>query len=500
MRKTIWNAGLTAFFAAALLWTFPLTLQAAPVLPAGLSADGQSLAGQTVEEAQETLQKYIDSMKGQKITLAVDGREVETTAEELGFHWSNTDVVEKAAEQYAGGSLVKQYMTQKDLSEAPVELTLETGVDSGKVSIFVDKHCEGVNAEPQNASITRQDGAFVITDSVVGKTVDIEATEGALNEALKDGLKEPVFAEAVIKEEQPEITSDDLAGIQDVLGTCTTDFSSSGASRSTNLKVGAEKLNGHVLMPGDVLSGYECLQPFTTANGYRTASAYENGRVVDSIGGGVCQLATTLYDASLAAELEIVQRQNHSMIVDYVKPSMDAAIAGTVKDIKIKNNYDTPIYVEGYTEGKKLTFTIYGKESRPENRTVQYVSETVGTTSPGDPQLVVDNSLAPGARVKVQSSHTGRRSRLWKVVTVDGQEQERTLVSEDTYYASKAIYRVGPEAPAVAEEPSSAEENVVQAPVTGVDGGPGVSPQPAPEAPAPETSPAPAAEPASEAA
>lgn len=88
------------------------------------------------------------------------------------------------------------------------------------------------------------------------------------------------------------------------------------------------------------------MAPFTLENGYASAGAYENGRVVDSIGGGVCQIATTLYDASLYAELEITQRQNHSMSVSYVKPSMDAAIAGTYKDIKVTNPYDTPIYIE----------------------------------------------------------------------------------------------------------------------------------------------------------
>ena len=285
-----------------------------------------------------------------------------------------------------------------------------------------------------------------------------------------------------------------------MLGTYTTDFSSSGAARSTNLAVGAAKINGHVLMPGDVLSGYECLQPFTTANGYKTAAAYENGQVVDSIGGGVCQLATTLYNASLEAEVEIVQRQNHSMIVTYVKPSRDAAIAGTYKDIKIQNNYSTPIYVEGYTSGRKLTFTIYGKETRPANRKVEYVSETLGSTSPGEPQLIVDNTLAPGARVKVQSSHTGLRSRLWKVVTVDGVEQERTLLNKDTYNASKAIYRVGPDLPVALPVVPDVTAPVDTAPaetapaetasVTGVEGGPGVT-QPAPEAaPAPEANPA----------
>ena len=236
-------------------------------------------------------------------------------------------------------------------------------------------------------------------------------------------------------------------------------------------------------MPGEVLSGYECLQPFTIENGYKTAAAYENGQVVDSIGGGVCQIATTLYDAALQAEMEIVQRQNHSMIVTYVKPSMDAAIAGTYKDIKIKNNYSTPVYIEGYTSGKKLIFTIYGKDTRPSGRQVEYVSETVGTTNPGEPQMITDNSLAPGAKVKVQSAHTGYRSRLWKVVTVDGVEQERTLLNEDTYNASKAIYRVGPAqaAPVPAPEP--------QAPATTPETGENNTPEPAQTEPA-QTEPA----------
>ena len=98
----------------------------------------------------------------------------------------------------------------------------------------------------------------------------------------------------MVAEKQPDIVEEDLASIGDVLGTFTTDFSSSGSSRSGNLSNGASKINGHVLMPGETLSGYECMHPFTTANGYYTAAAYEGGRVVDSIGGGVCQIATTL--------------------------------------------------------------------------------------------------------------------------------------------------------------------------------------------------------------
>ena len=137
--------------------------------------------------------------------------------------------------------------------------------------------------------------------------------------------------------------------------------------------------------------------------------------------------------------------------------------------------------------------TIYGKETRPANRQVEYISETLGSTSPGEPQLIVDNSLAPGARVKVQSSHTGLRSRLWKVVTVDGVEMERTLLHTDSYNASKAIYRVGPTPVAAPVETAPAPSEAVQPtepqPVEGVNGGPGVTAAPVPEtaAPAPET-------------
>ena len=161
----------------------------------------------------------------------------------------------------------------------------------------------------------------------------------------------------------------------------------------------------------------------------------------------MCQIATTLYNAALFAELEITQRQNHSMVVSYVPPSNDAAIAGTYKDIKVTNPYDTPVYVEAGTSGRTLTFTIYGKETRPANRTLKFKSETLSVQDPGEPITRVDPSLAPGARVRVQSSHRGLRSRLWKCVYIDGVETEKTLLHTDTYNASKAVYRVGPEAP-----------------------------------------------------
>ena len=465
-------------------------------IPQGIYVGDYNLGGLTKEEAEKLVSENVEKQKDQVIVLDINGTQAETTAEELGFHWSNESAVEEASDAYYNGNLIRRYMMKKDLEKEPVHVELQTSVDDDKVTAFVADKCADMVAEPQDAQITRADGAFVITPETDGMTVDIPATVKAVNEALSSGkLEQNVTVNAVITKAEPKITEEMLATIQDVLGTFSTDFSSSGAARSTNLKVGAGKINGHVLLPGETLSGYECMEPFTTENGYETSKAYENGMVVDSIGGGVCQIATTLYNASLLSEVEITQRQNHSMAVGYVKPSMDAAIAGTSKDIKITNNYSTPIYVEGYTSGKTLTFTIYGKETRPANRRVDYVSETLSVTDPGAPTVQNDSTMRAGARVNVQAAHQGIKSRLWKVVYVDDVETERTLLNDDVYNPSKAIVKVGTaggssaaatqpaethQAPAASAEPAPetqapAPETQEQAPVYGENGGPGVS-------------------------
>ena len=170
-------------------------------------------------------------------------------------------------------------------------------------------------------------------------------------------------------------------------------------SRSKNLRNGAAKINGTVLMPGEEFSAYTWLTPFTVENGYASAGSYANGQV-DTVGGGLPHPGMMLYNAALLAEMDITQRQNHSMIVTYVPASQDSAIAGTYKDLKFKNPYDTPIYMEGAVNGGTISFTIYGKETRPANRTIKYVSETLSKKDPGEPITKVDASLKPPTPTK----------------------------------------------------------------------------------------------------
>ena len=467
MKRFVWCTG-AAVMAAGMVFMAPMSTRAQVRLPAGISVAGISLEGMTEKEAGETVNGYVEEKLGQTISLKVNGAETAADAAALGITWENEKAVSDAIHHAAPkGSLIRRYMKTKDLQQAPEEISLDMALDGDKLTAYIHDTCADAVPDAADASIRKEDGNFVVTPSETGVTVDADGTKENLNQAINAGRDGGLELQVAVMETQPRIRTEDLTSIRDVLGTFSTDFKTSGAARSTNLAVGTAKINGSVLMPGDVLSGYECMHPFTVENGYRTATAYENGRSVDSIGGGVCQIATTLYNAALYAELDIVQRQNHSMSVSYVKPSMDAAIAGTYKDIKIRNPYDTPIFVEGYTSGKTLTFTIYGKETRPSNRSVKFESETLKRIDAGAPIEQVDNTLLPGQRIKVDSGHTGLQSQLFKCVYVDGKLTERTLLNKDTYNASRAIYRVGPDAPVqvpaaeAGAEPTVPQETVI---------------------------------------
>ena len=163
---------------------------------------------------------------------------------------------------------------------------------------------------------------------------------------------------------------------------------------------------------------------------------------MDSVGGGVCQVATTLYNAVIRAELDIVQRYNHSMIVSYVKPSDDAAIAGTYKDLKFKNNLDNPVYIEGYCSGGIITFNVYGVETRPANREISFRSETLSEENPVT-QFNFDAGQPVGYFNTEQSAHKGGTARLWKTVTVDGTVQSDEIFNNSKYKSSPKIVTVG---------------------------------------------------------
>lgn len=400
------------------------------------------VSGMTAEEAKEAVEEKVDELGSKTITLKAEDSSVSATASELGLSWENEEVVEEAVGLGKSGNIVKRYMDNKDLEHEPKVYDLDFSADESEIKSFVENNCGELNREAKDGSLTRENGYFEIVPGEKGVTINADQSAKAIQEYMdNEWTGESGSVELVAETVEPRGTEEELNKVQDVLGTATTYYGST-AARNQNVEVGAQKLNGHVLYPGDTFSVTQAVIPFTEENGYLPAPSYESGKVVDSYGGGICQVSTTLYNALLAAELEIVERHNHTMIVTYVDPSKDAAIAEGLMDLQFANNTDAPIYIEGYAYGGQLTFTIYGEETRSSDRVVEYVSETTSTTDPEGVQLNAKSDASVGYVAQTQSAHQGLTAVLWKVVTENG-ETTKTQVNSSTYQASPASYDVG---------------------------------------------------------
>ena len=400
-----------------------------------------SVGGMTKSEAEEAVEEYVDRLGGELITLKVEDREIEVNADDLGLKWENTDVVDEAAGFGKAGNLIARYKAEKDLEHEDKVFDLNFAIDEKLTAGVLELRADDLDREPVDFGLKRENGEFQIIEGENGIAVNIEESIAAINEYFAAGWSEDASIELVADITEPKGSAEELSKVKDKLGSYSTNYASSASGRKKNLSVGSSKINGSLIYPGEVFSVHNAVAPLDASNGYELAGAYENGTTVESYGGGICQVSTTLYNAVIRAELEIVERSGHSMLVAYVDPSADAAIAGTYKDLKFKNNLDSPVYIEGYADGATIGFAIYGEETRPANREISFVSETVSTTEPTTKFVASDASI--GTISQTQSSHTGKVARLWKIVTVDGVEQSREVFNNTTYSMSPTIYEVG---------------------------------------------------------
>lgn len=412
----------------------------------GIYADELDLSDLTAEEAKRKVYDYVAELGDLEVTLlTVDDAEVVTTMADLGLNWTNPQVIEEAASHARGGNFVQRYKAEKDLLENNVIYNIELSVDKDEIQAVIAKECSKYNIKEIDYTLKRQNGQFTVVEGRIGYSVDVESSTDKVYKYLMEEWKRSDCEIAMnIVETQPKGSVEELSKVKDVLGSYSTSFATSGAERSANVVNGARLINGAVVYPGEEFSTYELVAPYTYANGYYPAGSYVSGKVVDSMGGGICQVSTTLYNAVLLSELEITERHNHSMIVSYVSPSADAAIAESAgKDFRFKNNTDYPIYVEGITTpDKQIIFNIYGVEYRSTNRQVRYESQIVSTDVPTN-EVIYADPTQPVGYVKVQSAYTGYKAELWKVVTVDGVEVSRTKVNTSTYKKSPRSATVG---------------------------------------------------------
>lgn len=451
---------------------------------------GVNVSGMTEEQATKAVEEKLGKGTGGNYTVKIGDETTTATAENFGMEWTNREVGHEAMEVAKGGNLIKQYKDKKDLQVEPKNFEVAYAPNEQAVKTYVEKLAEEYNRDAEEGDITFANGYPEVTGGETGIAVNVDQSVSSIMKALEgDGTELTVVAEV----QKPSVTKEELSQVKDVLGTATTYYGSS-YERNTNVEVGASKINGTLIMPGETFSVTAAVTPFNADNGYYPAPSYESGQVVDTYGGGICQVSTTLYNAVLKAELQVDERHNHTMLVSYVDPSKDAAIAEGLMDFVFTNNTDAPIYIYGVGYQGTLNFTIYGHETRDPNRSISFRSETLSQTDAStNVKLVAKSDQNIGYLNQTQSAHQGLEAVLWKdIVNADG-TTDTVQVNSSSYQASPAIYEVGivsPNTQASAAIQTAIANNdlaTVQAIINGSYGSTSTAQTEAPETSAPET-------------
>ncbi len=382
------------------------------------------VSGMTQEEALAAIEAQTAQEGNLFLTMKVGDSTATASLAQMGYAYEDAQsAVEQALDYGKKGNIYTRYFDLKGLEKESYVVPVRVTLDKDLASDVMKEQAVPLAQHARDATITWTQTGFRYTKEQDGQTVDIEQSLSRLLSYMNEewGHKDMILTMS-LEEEEPEIRLSELETIQDELGYFSTDAGS--GDRWYNLKAGSGFINGTVVMPGEEISVHDLTAPYTEERGYKEAGSFEDGQLVQSMGGGICQVSTTLYNALLFAELDITARYPHSMLVSYVEPSQDAAIAGTEKDLKFVNNYDTPIYIRGgINEDNQLFFAVYGQETRDPGRTLSFESETTSREEI-DPVTNEDGSKSSRTRVTAQ---------LWKIVEEDGEEVSRDVINHSTY-------------------------------------------------------------------
>ncbi len=349
------------------------------------------------------------------------------------------------------------------------EIFLELPISEVEL-ITAEKLYEMIYIEPVNAEYTIENNEMYITDEVVGRTADMTEIEEKIE--LLNGGERIILA---ISKTSPEVTAESLTKqlFSAELSSYSSKYSTSTANRAFNVSRAAASVNGTILMPGEVFSYNETIGNPSLANGYKIASVYENGRQTEGVGGGVCQVSSTLYSAVLYANLEIVERRSHSLTVAYVPKGQDATVSYGAVDFKFRNNTENPIKIESSASGGLCEVRILGAKPAVEQK-VQVVNTTVAVNQPTTNETL-DPSLPEGTRKVTSSGKTGYVVDSVRIVTENGKEVKREQLTRSTYKSVPTEVTVGTKAVATpaptpedvpASTPAVAEPVVTPAPTT----------------------------------
>jgi vancomycin resistance protein YoaR len=422
----------------------------------GVSINNINVGGMSKDNARKILEEKFNKPISNKIINLNSGKYKYTLQYgELNAHYDIDTVVNKAYEYGKTGNFINKTRNRLLLKKEPVNINMEFVLDTSVISKVIKNINQKVYKDPKDAKISFDGSSFKVTPDEVGIKVDEKNLEQMISEAVKpestvDNITVPT--ETI----NAKIKGDMLSKINTKISSFTTVFKPSDVNRTENIRIASKQTNGVLILPGDVFSMNKALGPRVISKGYKEAPVIIKGTVVPGLAGGICQVTTTIYNAALLSNLEIVERSQHGLTVSYVGVGRDATISGDAIDFKFRNTNKYPIYVYTAMGKSSLTVSLYGANEHP-GQFVQIASEITERVVP-DIEYIYDESLDNGIKITEVKPITGIKSKTYKKVFQDGKLISNELINQDFYKPVKGKIRVGTKPVSNAQVPGTNTE------------------------------------------
>lgn len=403
----------------------------APSFALGTTINGIDISRLSLEEGGDLVLASENSrLNDISIKLIYNGAEASFGAKELGVSGNSNQILETAYMRNKTGAFGDDF----DRSLQPLSMQSNISICDAQLEECIGSFLESNNLSATNAiaAFDAQSQTFTYTAAKNGLTANADAVFQLVKSKILEKNYEPLkLTEDLIQTEYPKVTEAMLRKNTVLISNCTT-LASMNNNRNTNIRLMCEAVNGIVLMPGEILSLNELVGKRTLEKGFQPAPSIVDGQLVDDIGGGICQLAGTLYTAALYADMEIVERVHHTWPSEYLPVGLDATLNWNNKDLKIKNRSDYPVYIAATFENLAVDVNIYGQEPSDgieidlENVIVQEIEAPKA-------EIIYTDALPAGEVRTKASSRKGYEVIVYRHYLKEGEIVASDLISHDHF-------------------------------------------------------------------
>lgn len=410
-----------------------------PYMHRGVKIEDIDVSNLSKEDALKEVKSVTDEMiKNKVVNFAYEDITVPVLLRDFGYKLNLEDAINKAYSYGRSDNLFYNYI---DIIKGYIfkkNFVAKADIDDSKREEVILNIGNKIFKKPVDAyPIINEDGSVTIKDSKIGRYMDINEAKDLINLDIlhEDKIELPVY------KTEPKIYSNYYDGIDKKLGDFETDYSSSVKNRKENIRLAASKFNNMKLNPGDEISFNDVVGEISEKTGFKSATVIVGGEYESGIGGGICQVSTTLYNSLILSDLEITERHNHSRPIHYVDLGTDAAVARGYKDLKFKNNTNNPILILSEANGEKLNFKVLGNGSDRDYE-VKIIPQLLGTVSPGV-NTIYSDALPDGESTVRESGARGYSYKTYKEIIKNGEVVDKKEISKSYYLPKDKVVVVG---------------------------------------------------------